>query len=121
MDIRILQHMSNNLWEVFGALFPDIGEYPRVTLSNRLKSTLGYCQQEHRIITLRADMFGVSTRYMVHTILPHELAYQVDYDLNGICEDKGGHGETWEKIMLTYGLEPRRYAHHSMGRIKCTG
>lgn len=121
MDIAAIQNLSDNIWEAFRTLFPAIGDPPRVTLSYRLKATLGYCQQEHRVITLRADMFEVNTRYMLLTILPHELAHQVDYDLYGICEDKGGHGETWEKIMLKYGLEPKRYAHHSMGRIKCTG
>jgi predicted SprT family Zn-dependent metalloprotease len=41
---------------------------------------------------------------MLKVILPHELAHQVDWDIN----KKDGHGPTWKSIMVNYGLPPDR-------------
>lgn len=88
---------------------------PKVVLNNRLWRTAGRCFQEQRLVDLGSKFFLHSADYydiMLHTILPHELIHQADFDIFGDSEKKCGHGKTWCSLMVQYGLDPDPY--HSM-------
>jgi predicted SprT family Zn-dependent metalloprotease len=46
---------------------------------------------------------------MLAEIMVHEIAHQVDYNLNGVPAGNRWHGKTWQDIMLNYGVEPNTY------------
>ena len=118
---EILTRHGLDRWRVFKALYPNIGEAPTFTLSRRLRVTIANCDHANRVIDFRENLFSTHGRLMLVTVLPHELAHLVDYDLHGDTSktwENQGHSETWCNIMLNYGLEPNRFLHHSLRPVK---
>jgi predicted SprT family Zn-dependent metalloprotease len=85
-------------------MYPKIGVCPILKINNRLKTTGGLCYAEERRIELSAEMFYHNQDEYAMIIIPHEAIHQVDWDLN----NKSGHGPSWKKIMVEYGLPPDR-------------
>lgn len=107
-------------WQKFVLLYPELQyfEMPEIKLNGRLKVTAGLCFQQSNRIEFGINFWLHSQEYltiMSHEIVPHELAHQVDFNLYGESEKKCGHGKNWQKIMLNYGLAPKRY--HRMDKV----
>jgi predicted SprT family Zn-dependent metalloprotease len=102
------------LWEGYCEIFPRLVRYnpPKIVLNNRLTKTAGRCFQELNVIDLGAKFFPKNKAEMLRTILVHEIAHQIDFNLYGISEKKCGHGKKWCEIMVQLGLEPNKY--HSL-------
>ena len=114
MDTNRINHIAANVWGNFAEIYPALVRYdvPKIILCNRLTRTAGKCYQFERKIHLGHKFFAKNHNEMVLTILPHELAHQVDFDLFGESEKSCGHGKKWQKIMVQYGLAPNKY--HSL-------
>jgi len=114
MDKKIIQRYSDNLWLAYCEIFPQLVKFdcPQIVYNNRFTRTAGCCYQETNIIHIGAKFMPKNKNAMLVTILPHELAHQIDFNLFGISEKKCGHGVNWSNIMVKLGLEPNRY--HSL-------
>lgn len=101
-------------WRRYCKIYPMLDRFmmPEIVLSNRLEKTAGYNDSYENRIILNARMLNRFTKNMVEIILPHELAHQVDFNLNGWKKYKRHHGKQWKEIMVAYGLEPEPY--HTM-------
>ena len=108
MNQSLLNLHAECVWQDMQSIFPKLRVFtcPRIMLNGRLRTTAGLCYQADRIIYLNTKMILGYERYMLSTILPHELCHQVDYDLFGAVNKKDWHRLTWQRIMVLYGLEP---------------
>ena len=114
MDTKKIQALAESLWEEYCEIFPRLVRFdcPTITRNNRFTRTAGCCYQPDNRIDLGSKFFAKNERAMLTVILPHELAHQIDYDLNGDSEKKCGHGKAWCDIMLKIGLPANPY--HSL-------
>ena len=90
-------------------------ECPKIILNNRLSSTAGRNHPEENKIDLGTKFLAHSKEYatIIHTeILPHEMAHQIDYNLNGWPIGNRWHRDEWKVIMVKIGQKPERC--HSM-------
>ena len=117
---QYLSGIAHKHWTKFKILYPELQhfEMPQIVLNNRLSATAGLSYQKSNRVELCTKFFFHSDAYttiMIHEIIPHELAHQIDYNLFGECKEKGGHGKNWSAIMQRFGLAPKRY--HRMERV----
>jgi predicted SprT family Zn-dependent metalloprotease len=114
MEQKTLQNLANMLWGQYRRVYPKIGTCPEIVVNKRLKTTAGRCFVEHRKIDL-AHKFLVSHReMMLEDTLPHELAHQIDFDVNGWPKNNRWHGAQWQKIVLQLGIKTSTY--HEMNK-----
>jgi predicted SprT family Zn-dependent metalloprotease len=94
--------------------FPELKKFtaPTIELNNRFTKTAGVCYQEENRIQLAAKFFIKFEAEMLNTILKHEIAHQIDFNLFGRSEKKCGHGKKWCEIMVELGLPADKY--HSL-------
>lgn len=102
------------VWTKLCRTYPELGSFPipAVALNNRTWKTAGSCYQETNRIELSTKFLQssrINHRKMLRIILPHELIHQADFNLHGLSEKRCGHGQTWQKIMLKYGLPADKY------------
>jgi predicted SprT family Zn-dependent metalloprotease len=111
-----LKNHTVMLWDSYCEIFPKLVKFqpPIVILNNRLTRTAGRCFQADNKIDLGAKFFAKASNkpIMLSVILVHEIAHQIDYNLNGESELKCGHGKKWCKIMVQLGLPANKY--HSL-------
>lgn len=109
-----LQAYAENLWEGYCETFPALVKFdcPKVTLNGRLSKCAGRNICEENSIELGTKFFAKYSENMLNVILPHEMAHQIDWNLNGWYPRKPHHGKAWIEIMVKLGLEPDPY--HSM-------
>lgn len=114
MDTNTLQTHTDNLWNSYCEIFPKLVRFdpPRIILNNRLTTTAGYNWSQKNTVDLAAKFFVNNKIEMLRVILPHELAHQIDYNLNGWRENKKHHGREWQIIMVELGQAPNTY--HTM-------
>lgn len=114
MDKKTLQKYADKLWLGYCLIFPKLLKYscPDMVLNNRLTKTAGLCYQELNIVHIGAKFMPKNKTAMLKTIIPHELAHQIDFNLYGISDKKCGHGKNWGKIMLKLGQNINAY--HSL-------
>ena len=98
-------------WAKFVRLYPKLKGFrtPTVSINNRLSATAGRCFTEDSRYELSGKFLAKFPREILTVILPHELAHQVDYNLNGWYARKKHHGPEWCAIMGAYGLPPEPY------------
>jgi predicted SprT family Zn-dependent metalloprotease len=101
-------------WARFVTLFPELVRFkaPTVKVNYRLSSTAGRNTSEENTYDLAGKFFAKHADEMLRVILPHEIAHQIDFNLNGWYKGKKHHGAKWCAIMEAYGLPPEPY--HSM-------
>ena len=125
MDKKLLQNKIEAhalaAWKNFVKLYPRLAAFscPKIILCGRLTKTAGYNKSEQNIVKLSLKlMLHTPENYakMVSIIIPHELAHQVDYNLNGWFSGKKHHNREWQGIMVDYGLAPNVY--HDLTLIK---
>lgn len=109
-----LQQLTNELWEQYCEVFPKLVKFdpPKIVLNNRFTRCAGCCHTADNRIDLGAKFFAKHAKNMVNVILPHEIAHQIDYNLNGWYDRKLHHGKQWRAIMEKMGQNPAAY--HSM-------
>lgn len=113
----VLDRRADAVWGQLCELRPALVRYnpPVIKINGRLWRTAGRCFQDARIVDLGLKFFEHSRNYgiiMLGTIVPHELIHQADFDLYGESELKCGHGKNWAKLMVEYGLPPKKF--HNM-------
>ena len=111
-----LNELAISYWDIFNAKFAGNRKFacPKIILNNRIYRTAGRCFVENNYIDISAKLLAnpANVAEMCNVILPHELAHQVDYNLNGAPKNNRWHGRTWSHIMVQFGLEPNPY--HSL-------
>lgn len=109
-----LQQLAQNLWDDYCETFPKLVKFdcPKVTLNGRLSKCAGRNTCETNSIELGTKFFTKHATNMIAVILPHEMAHQIDWNLNGWYDRKPHHGKQWIEIMVKIGQEPNPY--HSM-------
>ena len=114
LEIKQIQDLTENLWEEYTFLFPGLVRFdvPVIVRNNRFTRTAGCCYQEINTIHLGWKFFPKNGREMLTVILPHELAHQIDFNLNGVSDKKCGHGKKWCDIMVKLGLPANKF--HSL-------
>ena len=102
------------LWDGYCEIFPRLVRYnpPKIILNNRLTRTAGRCFQTENMIDLGAKFFVKNKAEMLRTILVHEIAHQIDFNLYGESELKCGHGKKWCEVMVKLGLPANKF--HSL-------
>lgn len=103
----LVQHRARGVWRRLQREYPELAAHdmPTVKLNGRLWRTAGRCFQETQTVELGTKFFVHNASDMIQTILPHEMIHAADWILHGESEKKCGHGVTWQKMMLQYGLE----------------
>ena len=111
MNQIIINEIAAAAWDRAIELFPKLVKFdcPKIVLCNRLSVTAGKNYQEENKIHLANKFFANNRPSMIHVILPHEMAHQIDYNLNGKSEKKCGHGKKWAEIMVKLGLPANKY------------
>ena len=110
-----LQKLAETLWENYCEVYPRMVRFdvPTIEFNNRFTSTAGICIVADNKIQLGSKFFAAGfERQMCNVILPHELAHQIDYNLNGWPKGNRWHGKTWIEIMIRTGQKPDTY--HTM-------
>ena len=113
LHVETYVHMLG-IWATFCSTYPELKAKPAplLTLNARLRSNaaFAYTGDECARIDLGLKFLRDYYPYMVHVIIPHELAHIADYWLNG--KQRDCHGHTWQAIMLEYGLPADKF--HTM-------
>ena len=106
-----LQKMAEKLWDEYAETFPALLHFdcPKVTINNRFTKTAGCNRTETNHIEMAGKFLAKFEWNMLNVILPHELAHQIDYNLNGWHKGKLHHGKTWVVIMVKLGQNPEPY------------
>lgn len=109
-----LQAYAINLWDEYCEIFPKLVNFdcPKIVLKSTMRKDAAECQMEDNEIRVNKRFFKYYADNMLRVIIPHELAHQIDYNLNGMPKRECGHGMEWAIIMIQIGQEP--YAHHNM-------
>ena len=109
-----LNSYANELWAKYHTTFSGLNKFscPKIVLNNRFSRTAGCNFQAENTIDLAAKFFIKNHAEMLTVILPHEMAHQIDFNLNGPSEKKCGHGKKWCEIMVQLGLPANKY--HSL-------
>ncbi len=109
-----LQNLTENLWDSYAEIFPALIKFdaPKIIINNRYTKCAGCNYSDENIIHLGGKFLAQFPDNMVRVILPHEIAHQIDFNLNGWYDRKPHHGKQWQEIMWRIGQEPNPY--HSM-------
>ena len=96
-------------WKKFCGLYPQLNKYqmPDIIINRRLKKTGGRCFDFQNKIDLSHNLMENNIDEYINVIIPHELAHQINYNLNG--PKCGNHSRSWKQIMVKYGLPPEIY------------
>ena len=111
---KIFQARTVALWDSYCEIFPALVKFdpPKIVINNRFTKTAGCNHTESNIIEMGGKFILAHYDTMIRVILPHEIAHQIDFDINGWYDRKPHHGKQWQSIMLAIGQEPNPY--HSM-------
>lgn len=102
--LEIAQTAADKAWLLFCRIYPQVGKMPKIIFNNRLKTTAGRCDYAARVVDLSPSLMRENVKEFCNTIIPHELAHQVAFDVYGDT----GHGPDWKSVMVVYGIEPAR-------------
>jgi predicted SprT family Zn-dependent metalloprotease len=108
---QTIQQVAQNLWEEYCEIFPKLVKFdcPKVTLNGRLSKCAGRNTCEENSIELGTKFFTKYATNMIAVILPHEIAHQIDWNLNGWYDRKPHHGKQWIEIMVKIGQNPNAF------------
>jgi predicted SprT family Zn-dependent metalloprotease len=104
-----LQALAETLWAEYCEIFPKLVKFdcPKIEYNGRLSSTAGRCFAWQNRIEMANKLMVRNSTEMLAVILPHEIAHQIDWNLNGDTENKW-HRESWKIIMIKIGQPPLR-------------
>jgi predicted SprT family Zn-dependent metalloprotease len=111
---KILDKLTETHWEGFCILYPKLIRFnpPKIIINNRLSKTAGKCEVDFNIVHISGKFLAKFEHTILYVTLPHELAHQIDVNLNGIPKANRWHGKSWGDIMRAYGLPADTY--HTM-------
>ena len=114
MDTKQLQDIAETYWQEYCEILPALVKFdcPKIVLNNRFTKCAGSNHSDDNIVHLGAKFFRKFSRNMITVILPHELAHQIDHDLNRPEFGSKHHGAAWKNIMVKIGQNPAAY--HNM-------
>jgi len=109
-----LQKLTDKLWDEYCEIFPSLVRFdsPKIVINNRFTKCAGCNRTENNQIDLAGKFLAQFPENMTRVILPHEIAHQIDFNLNGWYDRKPHHGKQWIEIMVRIGQAPNPY--HSM-------
>jgi predicted SprT family Zn-dependent metalloprotease len=109
-----LQRLTDKLWDDYCEIFPRLVRFdsPKIVINNRFTKCAGMNRTELNQIDLGGKFLAQFPDNMTRVILPHEIAHQIDFNLNGWYDRKPHHGKQWIEIMVRIGQNPNPY--HSM-------
>lgn len=109
-----LQKLTDKLWDDYCEIFPRLVRFdsPKIVINNRFTKCAGCNRTEINQIDLAGKFLAQFPDNMTRIILPHEIAHQIDFNLNGWYDRKPHHGKLWTEIMVRIGQKPNPY--HSM-------
>lgn len=109
--LRNLNRYTDLLWGEYAETYPQIIRLnpPKIILNARLRTTAGCCDIEKNTIELATRFFTRNREAMFNQILPHEIAHQIDYNLNGLPKNNRWHHAAWVEIMVNLGQRPNPY------------
>lgn len=109
----MMQKHANTLWKKYIKIWPKLADFkcPTVIINNRLSATGGYNRSEDNLIHLSGKFMVNNRNEMRNVTLPHELAHQIDFNLNGWAKGQRHHRNSWKMIMIDIGLLPEIYHH----------
>jgi predicted SprT family Zn-dependent metalloprotease len=113
-NLTLIQTHVETLWESYAEIFPKLVRFdaPKITINNRFSVCAGLNYFETNEIQLGGKFLLQFPKNMIEVILPHEIAHQIDFNLNGWYNRKQYHGKAWIEIMVKTGQNPNPY--HSM-------
>ena len=107
-----LEKTTDRIWGEFCEIYPLLIRHnpPDILLNSRYKRTIASCTPTENKIEMAARYLATNPVLMYTEILPHEIAHQIHYILEGEASwlNQKNHGKQWRKIMLDYGAEPKR-------------
>jgi predicted SprT family Zn-dependent metalloprotease len=105
-------------WMQMQVLWDKLKPYnaPKVRINNRLYRTAGLAFSEDHIVEFGSKFFNNYKTEMLCIIIPHELIHVADFIINGKDNTKLGHGPSWQRMMLEYGLPPDRYHNYIINK-----
>ncbi len=114
MDTKTLQKHTETLWDSYAEIFPALVKFdcPIIKINNRFTKCAGRNITEDNVVELGGKFLTQFPDNMLAVILPHELAHQIDFNLNGWFDRKPHHGKQWQVIMHKIGLPADPY--HTM-------
>lgn len=106
-----LQKLAEKLWEEYCEIFPKLVKFdcPTIVINNRFTSTGGMNYSEKNRVELAGKFFANNAKVMCEVTLPHELAHQIDFNLNGWYNRRKHHNSKWCEIMALIGQIPDPY------------
>jgi predicted SprT family Zn-dependent metalloprotease len=72
-------------------------------MPNRLYGAATYSKQFKSAIYLNKKRFQENVNYMIDSVLPHEYAHAIMFQLGYITKKNGGHTLKWQQICLQLG------------------
>ena len=112
--MKNIQTLANSLWDTYCESFPALVKFdcPKIVINNRFTKCAGVNKSDSNVVELAGKFLVKFPENMIEVILPHELAHQIDYNLNGWYDRKPHHGKAWIAIMNRIGQNPEPY--HTM-------
>ena len=104
---KSLNTLAQILWAEYCEIFPALVKFdcPNIVLNARLRTTAGRCfLAENKIDMAICFLTEKNKHTMISTILQHEMAQEIDYNL---FADEG-HGPAWKMTMVKIGQDPKR-------------
>ena len=113
-NAKTLQNLTDKLWDEYCEIFPALVRFdsPIIKINNRFTKTAACNRTEDNLIEMGGKFLAQYESNMLRVILPHEIAHQIDFNLNGWYDRKPHHGKSWIEIMCKIGQQPNPY--HSM-------
>ena len=106
-----LQKLAEKLWAEYAETFPRLVKFdcPKIIINNRFTSTGGVNDSYDNRVELAGKFFANNKKAMLEVTLPHELAHQIDFNLNGWYNRRKHHNSKWCEIMVLIGQIPDPY------------
>lgn len=113
-NANTLQKLTDKLWDEYCEIFPALVRFdsPIIKINNRFTKCAGCNISQDNIIQMAGKFLVQFESNMVRVILPHEIAHQIDFNLNGWYDRKPHHGREWQIIMAKIGQPANPY--HNM-------
>lgn len=111
MTLNELQKYAENLWDSYSETFPALVRFdcPRIEINNRFRTCGARCHVMENVIQISGKHLAKFKHPFLLDVLPHELAHQIDYNLNGWPQNNRWHGKNWCTIMVKLGQAPDTY------------
>jgi predicted SprT family Zn-dependent metalloprotease len=120
MKTQNIQALADSLWDSYCEIFPKLVKFdcPKIVVNNRLTSTAGRAFTELNQIDLGGKFLRVYPERMMWDTLPHEIAHQIDYNLNGWYTRKPHHGAEWLAIVRILGIKTNPFHSYDVSLVK---